>query len=42
MRDEESFNEFKLKIMKMSREDNSIFSVYEKRPDPKTLNVPSG
>ena len=42
IRDEESFLDFKTKILKMSRESDSIFSVYEKKPDTHNLEVPAG
>ena len=34
IRNENQFQDFKTKILKMSKEENSIFSVYEKKPEP--------
>lgn len=42
IRDKPSFEEFKVKILKLSREENSIFSVYEKKPVKKDEEVTPG
>jgi hypothetical protein len=42
LRDEESFKDFKQKILKISKAENSIFSVYEKKPVTKSADVPTG
>lgn len=42
IRNEEAFIDFKSIIMKMSRENNSIFSVYEKKPLSHTADIPTG
>jgi hypothetical protein len=42
IRNKASFLDFKTKILKMSRESDSIFSVYEEKPAKHTLDVPTG
>ena len=42
IRNKASFIDFKTKILKMSRESDSIFSVFEQKPDKHSRDVPTG